>query len=187
MTMPRVVYSMGVSLDGYIAGPGDDISWSVPDEELFRFHIEQTRDVAAHVLGRRLYEVMLVWETAEQTMPDPDDHEFARIWRAIPKVVLSRTLESVEGNAVLATDDIATEIKRLRDQAGDGVVSVGGAATAAAAIAEDLIEEYRLFVYPIVLGGGTPYFPALAQPMDLTLIESRLVGPRVTYQRYRRK
>jgi dihydrofolate reductase len=112
--------------------------------------------------------------------------EFARVWRAIPKVVFSRTLTSVEGNARLATDDLATEVGRLRDQPGEGVVSIGGAGLAAEAIAEDLIDEYRQFVYPVILGNGTPYFPPLARPLDLRLIESRTLSSGVVYLRYQR-
>jgi len=184
--MLPVIYSMSVSLDGFIAGPGDDIGWSGPDAEQFGFHVEQTRHVAAHLCGRRLYEAMLVWETAEQTMSGEAELEFARIWRSIPKVVFSRTLSSVAGNARLATDDVATEVGRLRDQSGEGVVAIGGAGLAADAIAEDLIDEYRQFVYPVVLGSGTPYFPPLAKPLDLRLIESRTVNSRVVYLRYQR-
>ncbi|MGV9836463.1 dihydrofolate reductase family protein [Nocardia niigatensis] len=184
--MVPVVYSMTVSLDGFIAGPGDDIGWTAPDPELMRFHNEQTRDLGAHVCGRRLYQTMLVWETAEQTMSDETDLEFARIWRPIPKVVFSRTLNSVEGNASLATGDIATEIGRLRDRPGGGAVAIGGAGIAAAAIAEDLVDEYRQFVRPIVLGDGTPYFPRLDRALDLRLVESRIFGSQVVYLRYQR-
>jgi dihydrofolate reductase len=184
--MLRVIYSMSVSLDGFIAGPDGDIGWTAPDAELFRFHVEQTRDVAAHLCGRRLYQEMLVWETAEQTMSDEAELEFARIWRPIPKVVFSRTLNSVAGNARLATDDVATELGRLREQPGEGVVGIGGAGLAAAAIAEDLIDEYHQFVNPVVLGGGTPYFPPLARSLDLRLIESRTFSSRVIYLRYQR-
>jgi dihydrofolate reductase len=129
---------------------------------------------------------MLVWETAEQTMSDEAELEFARLWRPIPKVVFSRTLSSVAGTARLATDDIATEIARLRDQLGEGEVGIGGAGIAAAAIAEDLIDEYRQFVNPVILGGGTPYFPPLAKRLDLRLIESRTFSSRVVYLRYAR-
>lgn len=184
--MLPVIFSMGVSLDGFIAGPGDDIGWTAPDAELFSFHVEQTRHIAAHLCGRGLYQTMLVWETAAQTMSGAAELEFARIWRPIPKVVFSRTLTSVEGNARLATDDVATEIARLRDQPGDGVVSLGGAGLAAAAVAEDLIDEYRQFVYPIILGGGTPYFPPLAKPLDLRLVETQTFNSRVVYLRYQR-
>jgi dihydrofolate reductase len=184
--MLPVIYSLSVSLDGFIAGPDGDIGWSAPDEERMRLHIDQTRHIAAHLCGRRLYEDMLVWETAEQTMSGETELEFARIWRPIPKVVFSRTLNSVEGNARLATDDVATEIDRLKHQPGDGVVSIGGAGLAAAAIAEDLIDEYRQFVNPIILGGGTPYFTPLAKPLDLRLIESQTLSGSVVYLRYER-
>ena len=184
--MLPVIYSMSVSLDGFIEGPDGDIGWTAPDAEPFRFHIEETRRVAAHLCGRALYQAMLVWETAEQTMSDEAELEFARLWRPIPKVVFSRTLNFVEGNARLAADDIATEIGRLRDQLGEGEVGIGGADLAAAAIAEDLIDEYRLFVNPIILGRGTPYFPPLANRLDLRLVESRTFSSRVVYLRYQR-
>jgi dihydrofolate reductase len=182
--MLPVIYSMSVSLDGFIAGPDGDIGWTAPDAELFRFHVEQTRHVAAHLCGRGVYQEMLVWETAEQTMSDEAELEFARTWRPIPKVVFSRTLDSVTGNARLATDDIGTEVGRLREQPGEGVVGIGGAGLAAAAIAEDLIDEYHLFVNPIILGGGTPYFTPLAEPLDLRLTESRTFSSGVVYLRY---
>jgi dihydrofolate reductase len=129
---------------------------------------------------------MLVWETAEQTMSDDADLEFAQIWRPIQKLVFSRTLNSVEGHARLAADDVVTEVARLRDQPGEGVVSIGGASLAAAAIAEDLIDEYRQFVNPVVLGGGTPYFPPLAKRLGLRLTDSRTFGTGAVYLRYQR-
>lgn len=184
--MLPVIYSMSVSLDGFIAGPDGDLGWGAPDAERMRFHIEQTRDIAVYLGGRGLYQDMLVWETAEQTMSGEAELEFARIWRPIPKVVFSRTLTSVEGNARLAADDLATEIARLRNQPGDGAVSLGGAGLAAAAIEQDLIDEYRQFVNPIILGGGTPYFPPLAKPLDLRLAETRTFSSRVVYLRYQR-
>jgi dihydrofolate reductase len=184
--MLAVIYSMSVSLDGFIAGPGGDIGWTAPDAQQFRFHIEQTRHIAAHLCGRGLYQEMLVWETAEQTMSGEAELEFARIWRPIPKVVFSRTLDSVAGTARLATRDLAAEVARLRDQPGEGVVSIGGAGLAAAAIGEDLIDEYRQFVNPVILGGGTPYFPPLAKPLDLRLTESRTFSAGVVYLRYQR-
>jgi dihydrofolate reductase len=184
--MLAVIYSMSVSLDGFIAGPGGDIGWTAPDAQQFRFHVEQTRHIAAHLCGRGLYQEMLVWETAEQTMSGEAELEFARIWRPIPKVVFSRTLDSVAGTARLATRDLAAEVARLRDQPGEGVVSIGGAGLAAAAIGEDLIDEYRQFVNPVILGGGTPYFPPLAKPLDLRLTESRTFSAGVVYLRYQR-
>jgi len=103
--MRKLIYSMGTSLDGFIAGPGGDIDWTAPDEELHRFHNEQTRELGVHLLGRRLYETMVYWETADR---DPAASEvtvdFARIWQALPKIVFSTSLQTVEGNSRLATD-----------------------------------------------------------------------------------
>lgn len=185
--MRKLVYSMTVSLDGFIAGPGGDIGWSAPDEELLRFHVQQTRDTSAELMGRGLYETMLVWETAETAPSGPLELEFAQIWKAIPKVVFSTTLEQVAGNARLARDDVAAEVARLKDQPGEGVVGVGGAGLAATLIKLDLIDEYRLFVIPVVLGGGTPYFPPVDRTIGLELLETRTFGSRVVHLRYRRR
>jgi len=182
----RVIFSMGVSLDGFIAGPNGEIDWSAPDEELHRFHNEQTRELGAELCGRRLYEVMVYWETVGEN-PGLAEHEleFARIWQALPKIVFSTTLETVEGNARLATGGLAEEIAKLREQPGKDL-AVGGAGLAAACTELGLIDEYRLFVSPVVLGGGTPYFPALDARIDLELVETRTFGSRVVYVRYRR-
>jgi len=159
--MRTLIYSMSVSLDGFTAGPGGEIDWAAPDEELMRFHNLQAREVGAHLCGRGLYEDMLPWETAEQTRSDPRELEFARIWKAIPKVVFSTTLEKVEGNARLARDDVAGEVARLREQPGQDVVSVGGAGFAATLVKLDLIDEYRLFVNPVVLAAA----PLTSRPL----------------------
>jgi dihydrofolate reductase len=184
--MRKVTYSMGVSLDGFIAGPNGEIDWSAPDEELHRFHNEQTRDLDAHFCGRRLYEEMLYWETADEN-PSAPEHvlEFARIWKQLPKIVFSETLEKVEGNATLATDGIAEEVARLKQQPGKDL-AVGGAGLASAFTKLGLVDEYRLFVSPVVLGGGTRFFPALEERINLELVETRTFGARVVYVRYRR-
>jgi dihydrofolate reductase len=176
---------MALSLDGYIAGPDGAIDWAAPDEELLRFHNEQTRELTGHLCGRGLYEDMLGWETAEQTRTDPVELEFARIWKAIPKVVFSTSLTTVEGNARLARGDVADEVAELKNQPGAGIVSVGGAGLAASFVEKDLIDEYRLFVSPVVLGGGTRFFPPLPKKLELELIETRLFS-QVVYLRYRR-
>jgi dihydrofolate reductase len=175
------VFSMGVSLDGYIAGPGGDIDWSAPDAELHRFHNEQTRALGAELCGRRLYETMLGWETAVADPATPEG-EFAGLWQALPKVVFSTTLEAVEGNARLATRDPAAELAAVRETV-EGDVAVGGAGLAATFTGLGLIDEYRLFVSPTVLGGGTRFFPAAR--LDLELVETRTFGSRVVYLRYR--
>jgi dihydrofolate reductase len=182
----KVIYSMGVSLDGFIAGPDGEIDWSAPDDELHRLHNEQTRELGAHLCGRRLYEAMVYWETAEENPSiGATELEFARIWKSLPKIVFSTTLEQVEGNARLATDSVAEEVARLKEQPGKDV-AVGGAGLASSLTELGLIDEYRLFVSPVVLGGGTPYFPALDQRIDLELVETQTFGSRVVYLRYRR-
>src|SRR5438874_9889990 len=110
--MRKVIYSMGVSLDGFIAGPVGEIDWSAPDEELHRFHNEQTRELGAHLCGRRLYEDMLPWETMDAPAGTPEA-EFAAIWQAVSKIVFSTTLTEVHGNARLATGGPADEVARL--------------------------------------------------------------------------
>ena len=184
--MRTVLYSMTVSLDGFIAGPGGDIGFTAPDGELFRFHVEQTRHIGVELMGRRLYEAMLVWGDADAAPSGPDELEFARIWNAIPKVVFSATLQQVQGNARLAADDVAGEVAKLKKEPGEGVISVGGAGLASTLIKLDLIDEYRLFVAPAVLGGGTPYFPPLDRGISLELLETRTFGSQVVYLRYRR-
>jgi dihydrofolate reductase len=184
--MRKMIYSMTVSLDGFIAGPTGEIDWSVPDEELHRFHNQRVREIGAHLCGRRLYEVMEYWETADQN-PSAAEHEleFARIWKSLPKIVFSKTLEKVEGNARLVRDGVAEEVARLKEQPGKDL-AVGGAGLASTLIKLGLVDEYRLFVNPVVLGGGTPYFPALEERINLELVETQTFGSRVVYVRYRR-
>jgi dihydrofolate reductase len=184
--MPNVIYAMGgVSADGYVVGPDGKFDWSVPDDELHRFHNEQTRALSGHLLGRRLYETMLYWETADEDPAAGDIvREFALIWRALPKVVFSRNLDSVEGtNTTLARDDLRAELTSLQESVG-GDVGVGGAELAAEACRLNLIDEYRLFVYPVAVGGGIPFFPR-DHRVDLELVETRTFGSRVAYLRYR--
>jgi dihydrofolate reductase len=182
--MRTLVYSMGVSLDGFIAGPGGNIDWSAPGEELHRFHNQQARDTDVNLYGRRLYETMRYWETADQNPSAPDvELEFARIWKDTPRIVFSRTLEEVEGNARLVSDDAAEEVARLKEEPGNDL-AVGGAGLASTLMKAGLIDEYRLFVNPVVLGAGTPYFPALDERIDLELVETRDFGSRVVYLRY---
>jgi dihydrofolate reductase len=182
----KLIYSMGVSLDGFIAGPDGEIDWSVPDEELHRFHNQQASEIGAHFCGRRLYEVMVYWETADQNPSIGETElEFARIWQAMPKVVFSTTLEKVEGNARLATGEVAEEVAKLKRQPGKDL-AVGGAGLAAAFIELGLVDEYRLFVSPVILGGGTPFFPVLDERINLELVETRTFGSRIAYLRYLR-
>jgi dihydrofolate reductase len=195
--MNKLIYSMSVSADGFIEGPDGDFNWTEPDEELFRFHTDRVRQLGAHLLGRHLYETMRYWETAEyrehieREHPAQDsalgiaEREFAEIWQRLPKVVFSTTLESVEGNARLARGSIPEEVRRLKEQV-DGDLEVGGAALAADCIELDLVDEYRLFVYPVIVGGGKPFFPSTRASLELELLETRSFGSRVVYLRYQR-
>jgi len=183
--MRRLIYSMSMSLDGFIAGPDGAIDWSVPDEELFRFHTQQVQETGVQLCGRRLYETMLYWETAEESPLAADQVKFAQIWKALPKLVFSTTLESAEGNARLARDGVGEEVSRLKEQPGKDI-AVGGAGLASACMKLELIDEWRLFVNPVLLGGGTPYFPTLDKSVNLELVETQTFGSRVVYVRYRR-
>jgi dihydrofolate reductase len=183
--MRKLIYSYSVSLDGYVADPDGGIDWSVPDEELHRFHNDQVREVGTHLLGRRLYEVMTYWETVEEDGSLPEHVlEFARIWKDLPKIVFSSTLEDVVGKATLVRGDLVDQVTKLKREPGKDL-AVGGAGLASTLIERGLIDEYRLFLSPVVLGGGTPYFPILDHRLDVELVETRTFGSRVVYLRYR--
>ena len=173
-TRMRIVHcSLAVSLDGYIVGPDGGMNWTAPDEEVFRFSIDETREVGAHLLGRRLYESMLYWEDASFEGPQL---EFAEIWNPLPKVVFSRTLTEVRGTARLASGGLAEEVERLRAEPGEGAIAIGGANLLAQAAAADLVDEYRIRVYPVLVGGGIPLFPQDGRRVDLDLVETRPLG-----------
>ncbi|HET7416621.1 MAG TPA: dihydrofolate reductase family protein [Solirubrobacterales bacterium] len=174
-----ITYSMSLSLDGYVAGPDGSFAWGAPSEELHRFHNERVAAVDAQLLGRRLYETMLVWDTEE--FADPVMAEFAEIWRPLEKIAFSTTLASVEGSNRLATGSLEEEIDAL----GERRIAVGGAGLAAECMRRGLVDEFELFVVPIVIGGGTPFFPPDVE-IDLELVETRTFGGTV-YLHYRRR
>jgi len=171
-----LTYSMSVSVDGFITDR------EVP-EELFDFHLKLVRELGGYLLGRRLYETMLVWETDPAMRGTESGAAFADAWRAIPKVVFSRTLDSVQGNARLAEASLAEEAAAALD-ATDKHVSIGGAGLAAQAVELGLVDEIRIFRYPIIVGGGTPLLPPVAAEVPLDLIETKTFGSRVIYERY---
>jgi len=184
--MRKVTYSMGISLDGYIVGPDGSFDWAEPDEEVFRFWIDDIREVGVHLLGRRLYETMLYWETADQDRSlDDAELEWVALWNPLPKVVFSTTLSAMQGNARLASGDIAEEVKRLRAEPGEGDIAIGGATLAAEAAEKGLIDEYQAIVYPVLVGGGVPFFPQRERRVDLELVESRTFASGVIYLRHR--
>ena len=180
-----LIYSMSVSVDGFIADRDGAFEWSVPSEELFRFHIAQTRELGGFLLGRRLYETMLVWETDPSMRETEAEAAFADVWCAIPKIVFSRTLDSVRGNARLAQASVAEEAAAALE-ATDKDVGIGGAGLAAAAIELGLVDELCMFRKPVLVGGGTPFLPPVTEYVALDLIETRTFGSRVIYERYRR-
>src|SRR5918995_3211474 len=180
-----LIYSMSVSADGFIADREGGFGWTEPSDELFRFHLEKTRELGGYLCGPRLYETMLVWETDPSLRDNELRTAFADVWCAIPKVVFSCTLDSVQGNARLAEASVAEEAAAAIDATGKDV-GIGGAGLAAAAIELGLVDELRMFRYPVVVGGGTPFLPPVTEHVPLDLIETRTFGSRVIYERYGR-
>src|SRR3954469_5521349 len=180
-----LIYSMSPSVDGFIADREGAFAWSVPSDELFRFHTAQVRELGGYLLGRRLYETMLVWETDPSMRGSELDAAFADAWCEIPKVVFSRTLDSVQGNARLAAGSVAEEATAALE-ATDKDVGIGGGGLAAQAIELGLVGELSMFRHPVVVGGGTPFLPPVAEDVPLELIETRTLGSGVIYERYGR-
>ncbi|MFN8159966.1 MAG: dihydrofolate reductase family protein [Solirubrobacterales bacterium] len=180
-----LIYSMGVSVDGFIADREGRFGWTVPSEEQFGFHLAQTRELGCYLCGRRLYETMLPWETDPSMRDSELRAAFADVWSAIPKLVFSRTLDRVQGNARLAETSVAEEVAAALERT-DKDVSIGGAGLAATAIELGLVDELRMFRNPVLVGGGTPFLPPVTDEVRLELIETRTFGSRVIYERYGR-
>jgi dihydrofolate reductase len=192
MRLPRygtfdymLIFSMSVSADGFIYDRDGDFNWGPLSDDLRDFHLEQVSELGAYILGRRLYETMRVWDTEPAMRETPEDAAFADVWGALPKVVFSRTLKSVDSSARLATASVADEVAVTLESTDRGV-SIGGSDLAAQAIALDLVDDYRMFRYPVIVGGGARYFPAVDSVLPLELIESRVFGSQVIFERYRR-
>ena len=183
--MRKLTFGMNMSLDGYIAAPGDDLGWSAPSDELFQWWSDRVGATSLALYGRRLWEGMSShWPTADQ-QPDatPAQIEFAHRWRDMPKVLFSSTITAVDWNTRLVTGDAVTEMARLK--AGDGGgMDVGGATLAAAAMRAGLIDEYVLVTHPVLLGAGAPFFTGLAKWVQLTLVETRTCPGGVLLTRY---
>ncbi|MFJ8584895.1 dihydrofolate reductase family protein [Streptomyces sp. NPDC093595] len=183
--MRKLIYGMNLSLDGYIAAPGDDIGWSVPSDELFQFWSDQLRATDLTLYGRKLWQTMSsYWPTGDQ-QPNatPAEIEFARRWREMPKVVFSSTIDKADWNTRLVTTDAVAEITRLKADDG-GPMDIGGATLAGAAMRAGLIDEYLLATAPVLVGGGTPFFTALESWVDLNLVETRTFPCGVILTRY---
>jgi len=186
--MRKLTYGMNVSLDGYVAAPGDDLGWSTPSDELFQFWSDRVGATGLALYGRRLWEGMNShWPTADQQPGATPAHiEYARRWRAMPKVVFSSTISAVDGNARLVTSDAVDEMARLKTEDG-GPMDVGGATLASAAMRAGLIDEYAVVTHPVLVGSGRPFFTTLDSWVDLALVETRAFPGGVTLSRYETK
>jgi dihydrofolate reductase len=180
-----LIFSMSVSVDGFIADREGGFDWTAPSDDVFRFHLEQVSSLGAYLLGRRLYETMLVWETDPSLREGEDRAAFADVWAALPKVVFSRTLDGVQGNARLAEGSLAEEVAAVLDGT-DRDVSIGGAGLAGEAFELGLVDELRIVRHPVVVGGGTPFLPPVTADVQLELIETRRFDSPVVFERYRR-
>lgn len=183
--MRRLTCGMNVSLDGYIAAPGDDLSWGTPSDELFQWWSDRVAATGTALYGRRLWENMSAhWPTADQQPgATPAATEFAHRWRDMPKVVFSSTITEVDWNARMAPGDAIAEIERLKTEDG-GPMDIGGATLAAVAARAGLIDEYAIVTHPVLVGGGTPFFTALDRPVSLSLVETRTFPGGVVLTRY---
>ena len=185
--MRNLIYSMNVSLDGFVEDVKHNIDWITIDEELHQYFNDQEAEVDTFIYGRRMYEIMSAyWPTADEDPSIPGYMlEYARIWRQKPKIVFSSTLEKVAWNSRLVKKDIVAEVARLKAQPGN-TLSVGGAHIAADLVKHNLIDEYQLLVQPIMLGAGTPFFPAGDVSLTLRLMETRRFESGVVLLRYQK-
>jgi dihydrofolate reductase len=183
--MRKLTFAMNVSLDGYVAAPGDDLGWSVPSDELFQFWSDRVGTTELALYGRRLWEAMSShWPTADQQPGATRAHiEYAHRWRDMPKVVFSSTARTVDWNTRLVTGDAVSEITRLKAEDG-GPMEIGGATLAAAAMRAGLIDEYVLLTAPVLVGGGKPFFTTLDSWVNLELVETRTFPEGVLLTRY---
>jgi len=182
--MGRLVYSMMVSLDGFVAGPNGEIVGAV-DEEVHRFANQEAQKSGTEFYGRRMYETMVYWETADERTDTPDhEREFSRIWKGLDKVVFSSTLNEVSSARTrIAREVKPDEIRKLK-AASDKDLSVAGPALASRFIKERLVDEYAFYVTPVIVGGGTPLFMDVGRRIDLELVEQHGFANGVVFLRY---
>lgn len=170
--MRKIIYSQLVSLDGYIEDAGGSIGWTKPDEELHRHFNELEKNTDINFYGRGMSEAMDFWLTADQ-LPELEEHEYeyARFWQDTKRIVFSKTLKEVKGNAELRREVNPDEIQELKNQPG-GDMAVGGANLASTFIKHQLVDEFRVYIHPVTVGGGKPMFP-LNEKLDLELVENQ--------------
>ena len=183
--MAKLLYSAITSLDGYVADEDGSFDWAAPDEEVHAFVNDLERPVGTYLYGRRMYEVMVFWETAH-TFADqrPVMQDFAEIWQGADKVVYSRTLAAVSSARTRIERDFDPEAVRHLKAAAERDFTVGGPTLGAHAITAGLVDEYHLFVWPVVVGGGKHFFPNRAR-LQLELLDERRFGNGGVYLRYR--
>ena len=183
--MGKLIYSMNVSLDGYIETTDHRLDWTIIDDEIHAWWNDQLRTRDASLYGRRIYEVMAgYWPTGESDPASTEPmREFARIWNALPKIVFSRTLARVDWNSRLMSGDVEEALSRLRAEF-SGDLDVSGPTLAAQFVERGLVDEYGLVVHPVILGSGTPFFPNLERPVGLRLVETHAFGSGAVYLRY---
>ncbi len=171
--MNKIIVWMQSSLDGFTSGPNGEFDWPLIGDELHTHFVTTLREAGLFVYGRRVFEIMAGYWPIADTLPDstPNQVAYAQIWRPMPKVVVSGTLRSAGWSATVIPDP--TGLRELADAADGDTYVFGGSRTVAALTAADLIDEYQIFVHPVVLGGGTPFFPPLAERQVMTLVDSR--------------
>lgn len=184
--MRDVVYIASISVDGYLGADDGDNAWVVPDPELHRHFNDLEASFDTHLYGRRMYELMSQYWPAADEQPDAPDYvaEYARIWRAMPKVVFSTSLDHVDWNSRLFAGDAIEEVARLKREPGK-CMSVGGTVLATSLAQGGLIEEFRFYVMPAIVGSGTPIFAALGMHIDLATREVRQFTSGAVLLRYR--
>jgi dihydrofolate reductase len=182
--MAKLIYSAITSLDGYVADKGGNFDWAEPDEEVHTFINDLEREVGTYLYGRRMYEVMVAWETLTLAGQPPFMQDFAEIWRAADKIVYSRTLDTVSAARTRIERDFDPEaVRRMKGPAGRDFM-VGGPHLAGQAIKAGLVDEYDLFLAPIVVGGGTRSLPDDVR-LKLELLDERHFGRGMVHLHYR--
>jgi dihydrofolate reductase len=183
--MAKLLYVMNVSLDGYIADQDDNFDWTAPGEEYYSFVNDLERPVGTYLYGRRLYELMQVWETdPAAAAQSPGAREFAALWQAADKLVYSRTLPAAATKRTRIERDFDPGAVREMKAAAERDLTVGGPTLGAQAITAGLVDEYHLFVWPVVVGGGKRLLPNRVR-LQLELLDERRFGTGVVYLRYR--
>lgn len=183
--MGKLVYSMLTSLDGYVSDVTGNFDWSVPDEELHTFINERSRSVGTYLLGRRMYQTMVAWETADDWADDsPTMLEYGRIWRSADKVVYSATLTEVAGERTRIEREFDRDAVRALKEVSAADLTIDGPTLAAQALRAGLVDEVAVYVCPVIVGGGNAFYPPDVR-LDLELEEQRRFGNGVVYLRYR--